>query len=205
MAVPYPLEGVFPVLLGLSGDIDVEPFHGGRIVRLAEMAICDAVRNQRELRLPVKSRHVIKVSQYLKRLVITVAPVVRFSKPETRELIEPAVPVRIICSHLKARDSHAPRPVGNKLACPQVIGFHIIVPHALVQLIYHSISVNSSRVVTVMQGGHGDIIVNAVIFLTVRIFADISAEHGRVIIYVKSKLSPVEMRILCDFRVKRSL
>ncbi len=169
------------------------------------MAICDSVRNQRELRLPVKGGHVIKVSQHLKRLGITVAPVVRFREPETRELIEPAVPVRIICSNLKARDSHAPRPVGDKLACPQIIGFHIIVPHAIVQFIYHSVSVNSSRVIAVMQGGHGDIIVNAVIFLTVRIFADISAEHGRVIIYVKSKLSPVEVGILCYFPIERSL
>ena len=84
----------------------------------------------------------------------------------------------------------------------EVIGLHIVVTHVIIQIVYHSVRIDSPGVIMIMKGRNSHIAVNLIVFFPVRISLDVCLENRRIIVDVEGKLRPVEIGIFGNRRIE---
>ena len=183
-AVGYAGQRILPEVGGVAGvcavllpGVLVEPLDGLAIVAEAEIGISYIIWYEISFRSSVQSGDVVERLGHRDSIGIVAVPIVGFREPIFRQLIERVVAVGIERNRLKARHSGTQGTGRKKLLCPQIVGFHIVALHVVVQLVDFVVGFHSSRIVTVIKGSKCDIAIDSVTFREFRILLYIAVEN----------------------------
>ena len=162
------------------------------------MAPGDVERDKIAFLAAFEGRGVVEFVEDFEGVVEPAAAEVGLSEPVTGKLAERTVLAGIVGRRLQIRHGIVPGLVGNELRSAQIVGFHIVALHSLVEFVYFVEGLDRCGVVPVAQSRHCDVAVDAVVFVFYRIAVHIFPEDGGVAVEVEGELRVVEKGVLGD-------